>query len=309
MQIDKAPDTVTTRCIYKKAQVVEDNTYTYIMAAAELDATDANIQLKKKPGPNHPEEAEEFVKQINKFMETIHSSKPYKIEDTYTDFVTRYYDLLCEVEDYFKNASIQGVLDIVDDTMCKMLRMETEHDKQDQKLCKDPRVSSGNILTRHQALNKLEVLPNFKKFENDQEFAITELFRCLQHAHNAAAETTGHLAFLNCTLSTDQFSFILKHSVCPLVQLQIPPCLCHPRELHFAKADLIPEEVFEQKAIKRVLPHPHHPQLDNVDNKHPTRCLATAVHYTLHKKLLTNLASHSPMLWTYFAWKEKGFSH
>ena len=54
--------------------------------------------------------------------------------------------------------------------------METEHDKQDQKLCPDPRTSSDNILTGHQAMNKLEALPNFKKFENGEEFAITELF-------------------------------------------------------------------------------------------------------------------------------------
>ena len=113
MQIDKAPDAVTARHIYKKAQAVEDNTYAYIMAAAELDATDANIQLKKKLGPNNPKEAEEFVKQINiavnKFVGTIHTFEPYKIKDAYTDFITRYYVLLCEVEDYFKNASIQGV--------------------------------------------------------------------------------------------------------------------------------------------------------------------------------------------------------
>ena len=141
MQIDKVPDTVTTRHIYREAQAVEDNTYAYIMAAAELDATDVDIQLKEKPGPNNSKEAEEFVK----FTETIHSYEPYKIEDAYTDFVTRHYYLLCDVEDYFKNASIQGVLDIVDDTMCKMLRMEMECNKKDWKLCKDPRVSSDNI--------------------------------------------------------------------------------------------------------------------------------------------------------------------
>ena len=190
------------------------------------------------------------------------------------------------MKDYFKNASIQGVLDTVDDTMCKILRMETsKQDMQDQKLCKDPRVSSDNILTRHQALNRLEALPNFKKFENGKEFAITEQFRCLQHANNAAAGRAGHLAFLSCTLRTNQFSLILNCSVCPLVQLQIPPHLCHSRELHFTKADLTPEEVYEQKAINRVLPHPHHPKLDDVNNKHPTCRLAAAVHYTLCQKL------------------------
>ena len=50
----------------------------------------------------------------------IHSYEPYKIEDTYTDFVTQYYDLLSEVEDYFKDTSITAVPELVDDTTCKM---------------------------------------------------------------------------------------------------------------------------------------------------------------------------------------------
>ena len=53
--------------------------------------------------------------------------------------------------------------------------MKTECDKQDQKCFPDPRTSSNNILTGHQAMNKLEALPNFKKFENGEEFAIIEL--------------------------------------------------------------------------------------------------------------------------------------
>ena len=101
-----------------------------------------------------------------------------------------------------------------------------------------------------------------------KEFAITELFHCLQHVHNVAAEKAGDLAFLGCTLQADQFSFILKHSMCPLVQLQIPPRLCHPGELQFTKPDLTPEEAC-----------PHHPKLDGVDTKHSTHCLA-ALHPT-----------------------------
>ena len=180
-----------------------------------------------------------------------------------------------------------------------MLRMETEHNKQDKKLCKNPRISTDNILTSHQAMNKLEALPNFKEFKNREEFAICELFRCLQHAYNAAVETAEHLAFLGHTLSTDQFSFILKHSVCPLVQLQIPPHLCHPRELCFAKAELTPEEAYEEKAVNKVLPRPQKPKLDDVDTKHPTSCLAATVHYTLQQKLFnkfkesqSNVADH-----------------
>ena len=72
-------------------------------------------------------------------------------------------------------------------------------------------------------LNRLEKLPGFKKYEDGEEMAIVQLFYALQRAHNTVAEVTGHLAFLGRTLSPDQFSFILKHSVRPLIQFNIPP--------------------------------------------------------------------------------------
>ena len=164
------------------------------------------------------------------------------------------------------------------------MRMETEREHQDQAPCKDPQVSSDNIPLAHTIMYRLEKLRNFKKFEGGEEFAIAELFLCLQRAHNTSAETASHLAFLARTLAPDQFTFILKHSVHPLVQLQIPPCLCSPGELKFAKNDLSPEKAFEQQAVNCILPHPHHPNLDGVDAKHPTRCLAAAIHYTLREK-------------------------
>ena len=95
-------------------------------------------------------------------------------------------------------------------------------------------------------MNRLKKLPNFKKFKEGEEFAIAELFPCLQRAHKASAETASHLAFLARTLAPDQFAIILKHSLKPLVQLQIPPHLCSLGELKFAKNDLSPEEAFEQ---------------------------------------------------------------
>ena len=114
---------------------------------------------------------------------------------------------------------------------------------------------------------------------------IAELFRGLQKAHNAFTETASHLAFLARTLKPDQFSIILKHSIHLLVQLEIPACLCNPGELKFAKKDLSPEEVFEQHAVNTVLPCPYHPNLEKVELKYPTKCLAAAEHYTLREKL------------------------
>ena len=55
---------MTVRYVYKQAQAVEDNTYSYLMAAKELEAAEADAQLKKKPRPNNPEAAEEFITQV-----------------------------------------------------------------------------------------------------------------------------------------------------------------------------------------------------------------------------------------------------
>ena len=97
----------------------------------------------------------------------------------------------------------------------------------------------------------------------------------------------GHLAFLARTLQPNQFEFILKHSVHPLIQLEVPHRLCNPGELHFAKSDITSEEAFEQQAVNTILPRPHHPKLANVGNKHTMRCLAATVHYQLPQKLFT----------------------
>ena len=116
---------------------------------------------------------------------------------------------------------------------------------------------------------------------------ISELFRSLQSAHNASAEVAGHLAVLARKLQPSQFEFIQKHSVCPLIQFQVPPRLCNPGELHFAKSELASEEAFEQWAVNNVLPRPYHPKLETVQGKHATRCLAVVVHYQLWQKLFT----------------------
>ena len=165
------------------------------------------------------------------------------------------------------------------------MRMETEMEWENQALCKDPRVSSDTMPQPHTIMNKLEALPDFEKFEGGEHFTIAKVFRNLQKGHNASTETASHLAFLARTLKPDQFSIILKHSIHPLIQIEIPACLCNPGELKFAKKGLSPEEAYEQCAVNTILPCPYHPNLEKVKSKHPTRCLATAVHYTLREKL------------------------
>ena len=103
-------------------------------------------------------------------------------------------------------------------------------------------------------LNHLEALPGFKKYEDSEQFAISELFTSLQSEHNASAEVARHLAVLVRKLQPNQFEFILKHSVHPLIQFEVLPRLCNPRELHFMKSDLTSEEAFEKWAVNNILP-------------------------------------------------------
>ena len=154
-------------------------------------------------------------------------------------------------------------------------------EKEEQEKCSDPHTSADNIPSGHQMLNKLATLPNFKPFNNGHEMSIVQLFMALQHAHNTVAEATGHLAFLGCTLHPEEFSFILKHSVTPLVQISVPADLSNLTHLQFEHPTLTEEEWFKVKAINSMLPMPHHPKLGDLPPppKDATNCLAVAVHY------------------------------
>ena len=80
------------------------------------------------------------------------------------------------------------------------------------------------------------------------------------------------------------------------MQLQVPARLCNPADLTLAKTSLTDEEMFEQRAVNNMLPRPHHPNLEAVDPKHPTRALAAAIHYQIRKKMFTKFpASQNEM--------------
>ena len=144
------------------------------MASQDLNTAEADMpqDFKKNTGPNKPEEASQFIDDINKaadqFTWTIHQYKPYSIQDAYSDFMGTYYEKLSQIEDYFKDASIQGVLDLVEDTTCKIMTVDTEQERKEQELCKDPWISTDNIMQPNTVMNRLEALPGFKKFEGGE---------------------------------------------------------------------------------------------------------------------------------------------
>ena len=126
----------------------------------------------------------------------MHNYEPYAIEEGYKVLIAEYDHTLCGIEDYFKDANKTLVLQLIDDTSCKMLRMATAKDVEDREKCPDPRVSTENIMTGNCALNRLAALLNFKAIEGDDREAVCDLFDSLQMAHSAIADVSGMLATL-----------------------------------------------------------------------------------------------------------------
>ena len=91
------------------------------------------------------------------------------------------------------------------------------------------------------------------------------------------------------------------------MQLQVPARLCNPADLTFTKASLTDEEMFEQRAVNNMLPRPHHPDLEAVDPKHPTRALAAAIHYQIRKKRFTKFPASQTEIANLFQVERKKF--
>ena len=183
-----------------------------------------------------------------------------------------------QIEDYFKDTDKDLVVALIDDKTCKMVRVKTAKAKKDRETFADPRISTPNTLSGPAALTHLAALPNFKNIDGESRERVCDLFDSLSMAHSAIADVAQNIATFGRQLDPDQFGFIFKHSVKPLVQLQIPPGLCSPADLKFAKANLTPEEEYDERGVNMMLPRPHHPDLTTVKDKHPMRALAAAIH-------------------------------
>ena len=120
---------------------------------------------KKRPGPRNPDQATEFVIQTTQSVDRFMSKMQHKsdtIEENYQVLIAEYHHSLCIIEDYVKQANRKLILELIDDTTCKLLRTTTPKDAADKEKCPDPRVSTENLMTGHRALNRLAALPNFK---------------------------------------------------------------------------------------------------------------------------------------------------
>ena len=241
-------------------------------------------------------------------MNKMYNYEPYAIEEGYQVLIAEYHHALCGIEEYFKQANRKLVLKLVDDTSYKLLRMTTAKDAEDREKCPDPRVSTENLMTGPRVLNRLAALPNFTDIKGADREEVCDLFYSLQIAHAAIADAASSLASLGQRLHPHQFCFLLKHSICSLIQLQIPAHLCHPGELRFEKQQLSNDELYEQCCVNTLLPRPKHPALDSIPPKHPTRALAVAIHYHLRKRMCTKFNASQTEIANLFQVERKFFT-
>ena len=267
---------------------------------------------KKRPGPRNPDQAAKFViettQSVDRFMSKMqHESDT--VEENYQVLIAGYHYSLCIIKNYFKQANRKLVLELIDDTTCKLLRTTTPKEAADKEKCPDPRVSTENLMTGHRVLNRLSALPNFKDIEGADREEVCELFDSLQTAPATIADAAGSIASLGHRLHPHQFQFLLKHSIHPLIQLQITAHLCHPGELRFEKQYLSNDKLYEQRCVNTLLPRPYHPSLDSIPPKHPTRALAAAIHYHLRKRMCTKFTALQTEVADLFQVERKKFLH
>ena len=194
-------------------------------------------------------------------------------------------ELLRTDNSYYKNAEIQPMLDTIHDKMCKFVLQPDNIDEQQQ--------GSDDIPEAEEITDKLAEIEDMEELDARSVNNITGLFTTLQMCHEDSVKMAGHLVQLGSTLTPKQYTYIMKHSLPPLVQISVPPHLCSPADLKFSKLHLTPQETKEEIGINQCLPRPFHPALAVLPPKHPTHCLAAIIYKVLQRELFNSKESTS----------------
>ena len=239
----------------------------------------------KGPLHNNPEEAANYVKAVNSLLQSfvtdIHGFDRYKCLDAWETFLHALSQLLSKLDStYFIKMDTQVVLDTIPDKACNTFLAHPEEADRVQQ-----RVSSDSIPTGPEVTSQMRLQEKLLCFDQKGQRAVTRLFSHLQDAHNHMAEVAKAIVDVSEVSSPEQFTFVLKLAVRPIIQLKIPPHLSAPTELKFEKERLTPEEITEENCCNLILPRPFHPKFAKLAFKDPTRCLAAAAHFLIRKKL------------------------
>ena len=207
----------------------------------------------KEPSHNNPEEAAQYVKDVNTLLQTfvsdIRGFNCYAQLAAYTNFLDALSQLLSKLDSaYFTTMDTEVVLDTIPDKECATFLECPEEDKVQQ------RVSSDRIPTGPEVTSKMCLQKDITPFDKKGQEVITKLFGHLQDAHNHMAQVAKAVIDLSKVSSPDQFTFVLQLAVRPIIQLKIPPHLSAPTELRFDKERLTPEEITEENCCNLILP-------------------------------------------------------
>ena len=243
----------------------------------------------KGPSHNNPVEAAEYVRSVNSLLQSfvtdIRGFNRYKHLDAWETFLHALSQLLSKLDSaYFTKMDTEVILDTIPDKACDafLARLEEAANRIQQ------RVSSGEIPTGPEVTSKMRLQENLPCFDQKGQQAVTALFSHLQNTHNHMAEVAKAIVDVSEVSSPEQFTFVLQLAVRPIIQLKIPPHLSAPTELRFEKERLTPEEIAEENCCNLILPRPFHPKFAKIDFKDPTRCLATAAHFLIRKRLFNS---------------------
>ena len=152
------------------------------------------------------------------------------------------------------------------------------------------------VPTDQNVITRLAQDPEPLPMAEDAKKIIMTIFSHLQEAHENIAQVAGAIVNLGEVTHPDTFGFVLKLAVCPLIQLKFPPPhLFSPGDLHFSKGRLTPEEMCEEMCVNELLLKPFHPEFSKVPHKHPTRVLATAVHFLICKRMFDTKISQAEL--------------
>ena len=194
------------------------------MATAEPTSSHKDAGDASKLGHNNPDEAAHFLKDINKlmgkFMESISSFNRYAQEDAYPSYVFRLHKHMMELEHkYFKYASVDTALDTIPDKWCKLFVEKPPDDTEDTI---QQRQSQNTLPTGHNILTRLVHEANHKALDDAGQKVVVQLFSQLSDGHDNLSKVTKSISKLGQITNPEQFSFVLKLTVRPLIKLKIP---------------------------------------------------------------------------------------
>ena len=172
--------------------------------------------------------------------------------------------------------------------MCKFVLQPDDIDEQPSQ-----QQSPDDIPKAKEITDKLAEIKDMEELDARSINNITGLIAALQMCHENSAKMAGHLVQLGSTLTPKQYTYIMKHSLCPLVQISLPPHLCSPVDLKLSKLCLTPQETKQEIGINQCLPRPFHLALAVLPPKHPTHCLVAIIHTVLRRELFNTKESTS----------------